>query len=372
MSRRAEPITVLFVDHAEAIGGAEQSLLLLLDHLDRSRFRPVLAANRGPLARAALHRGVPVRIAVMPKIRGRPDALWHLGRGAARLARIVRHERAAIVYSNVMRASFYAAGAARLTGRPLVWHVRDIHDEGWYLRLMCGLADRAIAISGAVAAPIPCREKTRIVSNGLDPEPFDRADGGAFRAEIGVGPDEVLIGIVGRVWPWKGQQTFLDAAARIAPRFPTVRFAVIGDVLFASERDYLAELRDHARTIGIAGRVVFTGHREDVPEVMAGLDLLVHASRAEPFGRVLIEAMAAARPIVAFGDGGVPEIVIDGETGRLVAPGDVEALAGAMAELIADPNRRRALGAAGRARVERLFTAAATARSIERILEEIG
>jgi glycosyltransferase involved in cell wall biosynthesis len=360
---------ILFVDHAEAIGGAEQNLLALLEHLDQRRFHSFLACNEGPLAEEVRRRAIPVRIVDMPKLRGRLAAPWTLTRASLGLARIVRRERVRIVHSNAMRASFPAAVAARLTGRHFVWHVHDIHRERWYLRLMCPVSDRAIAVSRAVAAPIPCVDKATVVYNGVDPARFDPAQGAGFRAEIRVQPTEVLVGIVGRVWPWKGQQLFLEAAARIRAQHPTARFVVVGDVLFPSERDYLEELKGHAAALGLTDRVVFSGHRSDTPAVMAGLDLLVHTSRAEPFGLVLIEAMAARRPVVAFADGGVPEVVVHGRTGLLVAPGDIAGLAAAIQHLLCDPVARARMGRAGRARVEQLFTAERMARAVEAVYD---
>lgn len=351
------------------MGGAEQSLLLLLEHLDRRRFWPALACNDGPLAEAARKRGVPTWIVDMPKIRRRPTAPWSLARGALDLVRLIRHEKIDIVHSNAMRASVYAAAAAQLARRPFVWHVRDIHTERLYLRLMRWLCDRAIAISRAVAAPIPCLNKVQVIYNGVDVVPFDRASGQLFRAEIDVGPDQPLVGIVGRVWPWKGHRQFLAAVARVAPRHPQARFVVVGDVLFPAQQNYLDELRAHTSELGLSDRVVFVGHRQDIPEVMAGLDLLVHASQAEPFGRVLIEAMAARRAVVAFADGGVPEIVVNGLTGLLVPSGDEAGLASAIDQLLMDPGRLRTMGRAGRRRVEQLFTVDQMARAVEAIYQ---
>jgi len=371
---------ILFLDHAAALGGAEHSLLLLLRHLDRQRFRPLLACNPGPLARAANELGVPTLLIAMPRLRGNPLALVELLRGGLALALVVRRERIALVHSNVMRAGFYALPAARLTGRPLVWHVRDIHVPGqpggtWYPRLMCRMADRVIAISRAVAAVLPCTERATIIYNGVDLTRFaphmHNLNAATIRAELELPRAGSLVGILGRVWPWKGQSDFLRAAALVAPAHPTAHFAVIGDTLFAAERDYLQDLRDLAHALGIAHRVTFTGHRQDVPRLLAALDLLVHCSQAEPFGRVLIEAMAMARPVVAYADGGVPEIVVNGATGRLVQPGDITALAQSIGELLAHPQQARALGAAGRERVVHQFDARQTARAIEQVYAEM-
>jgi glycosyltransferase involved in cell wall biosynthesis len=236
---------------------------------------------------------------------------------------------------------------------------------------MCRFASRAIAISQAVAAPIPCTAKTSVVPNGLDLNAFERADGLRFRAESGVNPQQPLVGIVGRLVRWKGQRDFLDAAARVLRQRPEARFAVVGDALFSADHDEMADLRQYAQHLGIAHQVTFTGHREDVGEVMAGLDLLVHCSEAEPFGRVLIEGMAAGCPVVAYADGGVPEIVVDGVTGVLVPPKDIDGLARAISTLLDDPTRRAALGQAGQRRASEHYTAEASARQVEQIYEEI-
>ena len=365
---------VLFVDHAEALGGAERSLLLLLKHLDWERFQPLLACNPGPLAEAAAGLDVSIFLLEMAKMRGERSGLLRLLRGSLALTKVIRRQRVDIVHSNVMRASFYAALAATLTSRPLVWHVRDIHPpaERWYARLMCRRAKRVIAISQAVAAVLPCPAKVAVVYNGLDLEEYPPdLDGTPARAELGLPTDAAVAGIVGRLQPWKGQDRFLRAAARVAQQLPQTRFLVVGGAIFGGGAAYETRLRQLAADLGLAERIVFTGHREDLPPLLAALDVLVHCSDAEPFGRVLIEGMAARRPLVAFADGAVPEIVQHGETGLLVQPGDEQALAAAMVELLSDRQRCRRMGAAGRRRVAEHFTAAQTARSVEAVYSHL-
>jgi glycosyltransferase involved in cell wall biosynthesis len=363
---------LLFLDHASALGGAEHSLLSLLAHLDRGRWQPHLACTGGPLAERATALGVPVHVVPMPSLRGKPSAPWRLTRGSFAVARIVRREGVALLHSNVMRASFYAAAAARLTGRPLVWHVRDIFRDGWYVRLMCRLSTRVIAVSQAAAAPVPCARKTAIVPNGLDPSRFDPGlDGRPLRAELQIDGDVPLIGCIGWLQDWKGQDRVLQAAALVVRQRPDARFLVVGASAFEAGRDHLGALRTLAWQLGLADRVIFTGHRDDIPQVLAGLDLLVHGGRAEPFGRVLIEAMAMARPVVAFADGGVPEVVIDGQTGRLAPPGNVEALAEAVLDLLADADHRRRLGQQARSRVLSHFDARQLTRRVEAEFESV-
>lgn len=154
--RAPGPQTVLFVDHASALGGAEISLLGLLEQLDRQRYRPLLAAVDGPLARAAERLGVRVVRLPMTRLRRNPMAPWRWLRGSLALAGLARRERVALVHANVLRAAAYAAPAALLAGRPLVWHVRDILAPEPLVHLLCRRAAAVIAISRAVAEALPC------------------------------------------------------------------------------------------------------------------------------------------------------------------------------------------------------------------------
>ena len=366
------PRTILYIDHATALGGAERSLLLLLQHLDRTRFRPLLATNPGPLADAAASLQIPGFAIPMPALRRQPAAILRLWTGARALTRVIHRERVDIVHSNVMRASFYAAIASKLTRRPLVWHVRDIHTEKWYIWLMSRLAQRTISVSDAAARPLHTSQLA-VIHNGVDLPEFDPSliDATTFKAQLGVPADTPLVGIIGRIRPWKGQQYFLAAASEVARLVPAARFLIVGGTIFPAKEDYLGQLRRVARDYGIADRVIFTGHRHDVPEILAALDVLVHCSDAEPFARVVIEGMAMAKPIVAFADGGTPEAVLHRETGLLVAPGDVPALAGAIERILQDEPLRRDMGKKGRARVEAMFTAEQMTRKVEVVYEKL-
>ena len=179
------------------------------------------------------------------------------------------------------------------------------------------------------------------------------------------------IALIGRISPWKGQHIFLQAAQSVAERFPNVRFFVIGAALF-DEHKYDEEIRQLPKKLGIENLVEFTGFCSDIEEVIEGLDLVVHASMTgEPFGQVIIEGMAAGKPVVATNGGGVPEIVEDGSTGILVPMGDVQAMADAICEILADPVRAREMGIRGRQRVENHFTVELTASKVETVFYEV-
>lgn len=379
------PWRVLYVDHADLMGGAEQSLLLLLQHLDRTRVEPYLACSPGtPLAWAAREAGLAVVEVPLGQLRGR-RAPWTaasaLARGAAALGQVAQDFGADLLHANVLRAAAYTAWASLRTGIPLVWHVRDVHDmrrpDEWLLVHVLSRAARGIlCISRATAQALPpaARAKVHFVPNGLDLGRFDpaRAQPQALRARWGAGPGEVLVGTVGWLAPWKQVEHFVEMAAQVARECPEVRFVVVGEAASPRYAGYVADLRARAQRV-LKERIRFVGvlPAEEMPAAMAALDLLVHTARSEPFGRVLLEAMAMERPVVAYADGGVPEVVVDGETGLLVPPGDAAALARAVARLARDRPRREALGRAGREWVLAHFTAEAVARRVEEVYREI-
>lgn len=367
-----QPLTILYTDHGEGLGGAEYSLLDLMPALDPARYRAVLACAAGPLAEAARARGVTVAIMPFPRLRGALTAPVMLTRTAWQLASLARQLNARALHSNTFRASLATALAARLVGRPFIWHTRDIYGPGevggtWYPTLMCRLAQVRLANSGAAARSIPHLD-VQVVYNGIDLAAFDPAlPPEVARAQLGLPATPLLVGTVGRMQPWKGHHHFAQAAGALAARWPEAHFVVVGGQVFAANDDYAATLRAQVAALGLEGRFHFAGQQSNIPVWMAALDVFAHCSRAEPFGRVVVEAMAAARPVVAFADGGVPEIVVPGITGQLVPPGDVAALTHALAQLAEDPALRHQWGQAGRARAETHFSLTAHVRHIEAI-----
>lgn len=370
---------VLFVDHARELGGAEHSLLLLLQHLDRRRFHPHLACGGDPLARRAAELGAPVHAIALPRLRRSP--LWARDwlRGARTLAAHARAVGAQLFVANTVRAAFYTALAARLAGIPFVWHMRDfwLSEEQprfvWADRLgkaiLGAAACRIIANSHSTAAHLPPSCKVVVVHNGIDMTRYTpQMDGQPFRQQHSIPATAPLIGVVGRLRPWKGQARFLRMAAAIARAQPDARFAIVGGTILDADRSYAQELRRMATELGVAERVVFTGQLDDVRPALAAMDVFVHPGDPEPFGLATIEAMAMGKPVVAFSHGALPEIVEEGVSGLLVPPGDEEALARAVLALLSDEGRRAAMGQAGRAHVERAFTAERMAAEVATVL----
>jgi len=362
---------VLALDHATAFGGAELSLLALLGTLDSDRFPVTLGAPPGPLADGAAGLGVPVIDLRLEKLRIRNPfaALWRYRKGCAALRRTVDEQSFDLVHANTLRTAIYAAGA----GVPFLWHARDFDVPGWAKRRLLARCEAAIAISEFIARSLGNDTKVHLIRNGLEPVDEPSAeDALAFRREVGLPEECPVVGIMGRIRPWKGQMDFLDAAAKIAEQRPHVRFLVVGATLFPDPgRDYVAELKAQAAALGLTDKVVFCGHRPDPLVALSAMDVGGNCSRNEPFGRVLLEAMACRRPVVAFRSGAVPEVVVDGQTGVLVPYGENEALVDAVLALLDDPHRARELGEAGRRRVESDFPLRATIEGVEALYAAI-
>lgn len=373
---------ILFVDHAPALGGAERSLLMLLRHLDHTRWQPHLAGVGGPLLEEAALHNIQTHQLRMSRLRKSLGFPVKLATTAQSLADLAKRIGAAAIYSNTVRASLYAALAGRLAGKPFVWHMRDFWLSESKPRctqidttlkwLLCRTATRVVVNSHAVARHIPDTGNISVVHNGIELDAFDPAlDGVDFRKAHDL-PDRVpLVGMIGRLRPWKGQTRFLQMAAQVRAGIPAARFVIVGGAPFGRSSDYTRQLRRLTQTLNLSDCVTFTGHLDDVTPALAAMDVFVHPGDPEPFGLVNIEAMAMQRPVVAFAHGALPEIVVDGKTGLLVPPNQVAALAQAVIDLLESPERAHALGTAGRQRVEQQFTIQHTVHGVEAILSSI-
>jgi len=181
-----------------------------------------------------------------------------------------------------------------------------------------------------------------------------------------------LFGVFGRLQHWKGQDVFVEAAAEAARLRPAARFVVVGGSVFGLEPEFAERLRRRAPELGLGGRLVFAGFRNDVPRLMAACDVVCHTTRvAEPFGMVVIEAMDLGRPVIATAGGGPSEVITSDENGILVPPDDTGALAREMVRLADDPGLRSRIGAAAALRVRNDFGTDAGAATLLRYLDAL-
>lgn len=372
------PATILYVHSSDEMYGADKILLEIVENLPPTRFRPLVVIPTdvpyaGQLTRALAARGIQMvhyPTAILRRKYFTPwgllQYLWRLACSTWFLARLIRLEQVGLVHSNTA-AVIPGALAARLTGAPHIWHVHEIITRPRFLWrftswLLPRLSARVVAVSAAtrdhLCAGDPLNEtKAIVIHNGIDGAPFAYAGaaGVALRREWSVSPDDVLVGMIGRVSHWKGQGYFVEVAGHVAQQFAHARFALVGGV-FPGQEQLVDDLRAQVRSLGLESLVRISDFRTDVPAVLHAYDIFVLPSTLpDPFPTVVLEAMASARPVVAVAHGGSVEMVEDGITGYLVPPNQPAQMAAAMTRLCLDPTARKAMGDAGRARFHAHF-----------------
>ena len=363
------------------LGGSDNILLSFLRQVDRGELDPtVVFLEPGPFEREVASLGLDTL--ALPGGRLRDPA--HLSRTVGRLVRLLRRQRPALILNWLSTAHLYggpAAAIARMSDRCIWWQL-DLHrahpfTRGQILDQIATLipASAIGCCSGAVAraqAQVRPHRRTFSVLPGIARPPTiqtERLDGLRSKLEL---PEGVpIVGTVGRLFAWKGHHRMLEAVAKLRDSGSPAHVLIVGGGGHRGDHAYEAELRELVGKRGLTGSVTFTGQVDDATAYLRLMDVFVNASTPEPFGLVLVEAMAAGLPVVAVNAGGPREIVEPGGTGVLVPSGDPGDLAAGIEPLLADDAERRRLGAAGRERYERCFTEERMAAEMSRRLLEL-
>ncbi len=366
LAKHHRPLRVLFVESTTEVGGAQVALLDMLRHVDRTRIEPhfvSLSFGNGDLPETVEELQIPV---------------WRLPPGRFRevrksvqrvraLSRLMVEKQVDIVVSNSGHPLLFARPAGAIARRPVIWWVHGyfLHDaaRGYLITFAQQLmgADRLFANSESTARALRVDFPgipVRMVRYGIDLKKHTPAPekGVAARRGLGISPTEPVIGIFGRLEPWKGQQIFLRAAAILNRCGLHCRFLVVGGALFGLHQDYPSQLEELARETGVLDRVHFLGQRSDVNALMNACDVVVHASLIpEPWGLVVAEAMAAGRAVVASATGGPLEMIEDERSGLLCPPDNPQRLASLLHRLACDAPLRRSLGEQARRHAENHF-----------------
>lgn len=389
-------LRVLLVDKGAEAGGSVVSMYQLVAGLDRSRYDAVVLlaeenpyvprfralgvnvitrpwANRPPQGSAATK--AVSRAPLLQKVRasswGRTayhgagfyaKAFPEILARARAFRTLLRKVRPDIVHlNNTVPINRGEILGGRLAGARLLVHARGFERLNHFDRWLSGMAQQYIFISRAVRDDF-LRERGRVrahevVYNGVDARALqaDAAEGVAFRSQIGIPPDARVATMLGRIIGWKGQHVFVAAMRALASEDPNVYGLIVGGAEFFSE-EYARQVDAQVRDSGFDNRIRLCGYRDDIAAVLAASDVVVHASlEPEAFGRVIIEAMAAGRPVVGSMVGGVPELIEDGVSGLLVPPNDAARLARAVRRILDDRDLARRLAEGGLKRVREDF-----------------
>lgn len=375
-------------------GGSAENTFLTVIGLDRSEFEVVLvrglaleSAMDEPRARAVESnldeaRRAGVRIVTVPELVRNIHPVKDLA-AFFRLLRIFKEERPVIVHTHTSKAGILGRWAARLAGVPLVVHTPHGHVFWGYFnrlttafyamleKITAAVTDKIIALTeqekkDCLARRIAPESKFEIIHSGVALGMFcdSAADPAGMRREMGIPADAFVAGTAGRLTQVKGHKYLLAAAQKVLASNPGMYFVFLGDGELAGE------LRAQAEASGIAGNVRFLGWRRDVPRVMSALDVFILPSLNEGMGKVLVEAMAMGKPIVASAVGGITDLVRQGENGLLAPPADADAIAKSIELLRGDPAMRKKMSERGRAMAPD-YGAAAMVRKIDALYADL-
>ena len=370
---------ILYLDSGSGMGGGQRSLLLLLKHLDATRFHPFLGClGDSMLAAAARKAGHPVIPLNLPRQHDKGDKVRRFTyddiardlrqlKGIFQLLWVLEEKQIDLIHANSLAAGLIGGVAAKLYGVPIVMHKRYATAYGVLDRICEALLDRVILVSEATRWRFAPPSKQALIYNGVELSAFQPSSQvETLRTDLNLDPDATLIGIVTRITPEKGIHTLIEATAKLK-KSPNIQLLVVGGPYFPKDTEYIDSLKARAKKLGIADRVIFTGFLEDTAAILSLLDIVLLASTIpEACPRTIIEAMAAGAPVIATPLGGSKELVTP-ETGLLVPAEDADAFATAITQLAEDTQRRMRMGKACRLRAEQLFCATQNARRTEEL-----
>ena len=389
---------ITFVEVASQMSGVEFSTLYLAQHLSPSRWQSlVICPEEGDLPVRCREANLAVHIVRRPNFFStsmrigqvtffNPLAVLYdvlaCSVAAWQLTQFIRIEKPDLIVPKGLLAQFYGSLAARWAGVPCIWHIQDrVSDRaGGLYSTVLGIAVRNLARHVIVDAdsikqqlvPHLPSDYISVIWNGVDLEEFSPdVDGGHVRSEWKVGTNDILIGTMGRLTPWKGQHLLLRAFAKIANQFPQTCLVLIGSALFDTDT-YANLLRSEAINLGIESRVIFAGFRSDTSQALAALDIFVHTSvEKDSSPLAVVSAMAMGKPIVCSAVDGTAQLFQEGVDGLLFPIGDIDALVERLARLVADANLRHSLGRGARAKAEHELSIEQFSHQCEMVFESV-
>lgn len=383
---------ILYLQSTSEVGGSDITLLRTIQALDQNKYEPhLLVPSEGPLI--PQFREVGCRVHVMPEMRKLTRrrglgyfVLYVFGYLPAvlKIVGVIRKEKIDLIHTNVIH-NLYGFLAAFLAAKPHVWHIREIVVQSRLVKnietfLVKAFSKKFLVMSNAIAEPFLGKNKgfpsnvTKLY-DGIDLNKFSaERSGERIRKELGIAPDDFVVGIVCRLDPWKGLDLFVEAAAKVHQVEKRIKFLVCGGEIEGHE-GYEARLKKKAADLGLGTAMIFSGWKyqvDDTPEVYRALNVSVQCPvHPEPYGLTNIEAMACQIPIVTFNRGGAAEVCQNHKTAILVPADDVEAIAEGILTIYDDPKLAVEMGLAGRKRSEDLFNFRKCTRRLEEIYEEI-
>ncbi len=370
--------TILVLCNSIFVSGAEKSLYDFIAH-SKYKHRFILSQQSNNIA---LSRHLPCKFFILPykwfyKTLNPftfVQLLYSLIVSAIRLYLIVNKNNVQIIYANTFKSAIFGLLVNFITNTKLICHVRDNAQPSILKNIMIKNSNALISISEHIQRQFPSDLKSNyLIYGGIDIEKWNNVE--RIKAEVmenlDLNSSSIIIACIGQLTRWKNQADFIHVANVISAKYHNIHFLIVGDDLSGREKRYKNELLKLVENLNLEDKIHFLGQREDLKEVMNSIDILVHPAIDEPFGRVLIEAMALEKPIVAYNCGGPAEIIIDGETGFLVEPYNFQKMAEKTIKLIEDEKICIKMGKAGRQRVVDKFNINRYVKEMEAIFDSL-
>ena len=362
-----------------------RSLLNLVSTLDREEIFPVVVCSTGSsIIKLFEEKGIKVETATMPWFTRKAGLVqlfsyfFYLLSFAVFLQKVIRKYKIQIIHANTFIAALYAVLPAKISGRPLVWHMREILAVDSINKIFIMFANwgsrRIICVSNAV--------KERLMRFGIDKgkcsiiynfilSPF-RLEAGSFKKELNLSNDTPLIGMISPISRLKGQMIFIEAIPQILNLFPISKFVIVGEISHDGEKEYKLKMERTIEQFDLMDKVLFTGFRKDIFSTLNDIDIVVHASiEPDSLPNAIMEAMIMGRPVVATNMGGASEMVIDGVNGFIVPPHDSKSLAEAICKLIEDKNLRNKMGEEGKRIAIKKFNFKTYIEKLNKVYQEL-
>lgn len=343
---------ILFLDHTPFIGGAQLSLIQHLKKINRAEFEPVVVCSERArkIGLTEKYEAIDAKYYIISFGLLKTfnlSALLSLVRSVVELKKIIREEKADLIFCNTIRADIIGSLAAMFTGIKIIWFIQDYTFPKPLFRLLKSIPKKILYVSQSVADyySAELNEKNLVIRIWRDMDERMRSiaekDMADIKTKLGIGGGDFVIGYIGRLVRWKGPQILIEAVKMLNKEgYKNIKCLIIGSGK-NQEGDNENELKKTAGQIGLS-KVLFTGHQEDIPLYFSILDVFCLTSiEPEPFSSVIVEAMLARKPVIGTDIGGTPEIIYNNRTGLLVRPGDAVDLKDSLIKIISDINLKK-------------------------------
>lgn len=353
---------ILVIHSSAKISGAEKSLIDVLNILKQQYDVTLILPDKGELY-STLCDSFNIQIFAVTGLRKSTSLIkllknfYHVFITSCRIYRFVRKEKTDLIYCNSTQAAIYSMLAGVLTNTKNIWHVRDNLPNKTTGTILAYSSNKIVCISHHIFRQLPFPKKKIVLHNGIDTVAWklSRTVPNRLRRELGIVSDTILVGQIGQLIPWKNHSLLIEIAKRVIAHNNQVHFIIIGRDMLSAYPHYRNSLTEKIKKENLHHHVTLLDFTENIKEYIEELDILIHLAHNEPFGRVIIEAMALEKPVIAMNNGGPSEIVCDNRSGYLINTPDADIIAGKLNILLTDAILRKKYGTEGRKIVTEKF-----------------